>query len=186
MHPPASLKLVEELARLVSEKKRITERIRETQAVLTRVKKNTSESLSHRCMTGADHAALIVEGELMKTERSYERLLLALADMKDALAQQILELDKQIVRTHVEELRETFDQKRNLLNECLSGIDRKILDCLVCVEEHQRIHSDLAALSGKLHLLGSDSVSVPNPLPARGISEVVSSRIAHLRSQGKC
>lgn len=185
-HPPMSLKLVEELAQLISEKKRIEEKIRETQAVLRCAKKRISESLAHRCMTGADHGVLIMEEDLMKTERSYERLLLALADMKDALEQQMLALDKQIVRANVEQLRETFDRKKKLLDECLAGVDRKILACLVCVEEHKRIHSDLAALSDKLHLLGAGSVAVPNPLPAQEIAPVISGRIAHLRSQGKC
>ena len=173
---------VEELAQLRFEEKRVEEKIRETQEMLSGVRTRTSAALAHSFV--ADNVVLIEE-DLMETERSYERLLQSLLEMKNAFEQQMRALDEQIVQANVEHLRETFHQKEGALDECLSGIDQKILDCLVYIEQYKSTHADLVALRSRLHQLNSDSLDVPEPVPTHDVEAVICRRIEHLRSQGK-
>ncbi|MGH7834842.1 MAG: hypothetical protein ACREQK_14455 [Candidatus Binatia bacterium] len=175
---------VEELAQLRFEEKRVEEKIRETQEMLSAVRRSTSAALAHSFATVTDNVVLIEE-DLMETERSYERLLQSLLEMKNAFEQQMRALDEQIVQANVEHLRETFHQKEGALDECLSGIDQKILDCLVYIEQYKSTHADLVALKSRLHQLNSDSLDVPEPVPTHDVEGVIYRRIEHLRSQGK-
>jgi hypothetical protein len=140
--------------------------------------------MAHAFATVTDNVVSIEE-DLMETERSYERLLQSLLEMKNAFEQQMRALDEQIVQANVEHLRETFDQKKGALDECLSGIDQKILDCLVYIEQYKSTHADLVALRSRLHQLNSDSLEVPESVPIHDVEGMIHRRIEHLKSQGK-
>jgi hypothetical protein len=175
---------VEELAQLRCAEKRVEAKIRETQETLSCVRRRTSAALVHGFATGTDNVVLMEE-DLMQTERSYERLLQSLLEMKNAFEQQMRALDEQIVQANVEHLRETFHQKESALDEYLSAIDQKILDCLVYIEQYKNTHADLVALKSRLHQLNSDSLDVPDPVPTHDVEGVIHRRIEHLRSQGR-
>jgi ribonucleotide reductase beta subunit family protein with ferritin-like domain len=183
---------IAQLARLLADQKRVEERIEQTQAMLATIQKRISESLAQRYVS-AGHIRFeedfmktgIVEEELIKAEQSYERLLQALVDMKKVFEQQMRALDEQIVQANIQHLKESFEQKKGRMNECLAGIDRKILGCLSEVQEYQRLQADLAGLNERLRELGAESIPVPDWLPCDSFESALQARLQHLRQQGR-
>jgi hypothetical protein len=175
-------RLIEQLAKVIGETRRVEEKIQETQGQLSCIKKKISETLVRRYL---DKGNITVEEDLMKAEQTYERLMQALLDMKKSFEQQTRSLDEQIVQANIVHLRQLFEEKKSHLGECLSGIDQKILGCLAHVEEYRRIHADLNELSERLHLLGVDSLEIPERLHSEELIEILGDRVQHLRFQGR-
>ncbi|MGH7847715.1 MAG: hypothetical protein ACREQW_21445 [Candidatus Binatia bacterium] len=174
--------LIEELAKVIVETKRVEQKIHETRGQLSCIKKKISETLVHRYLGDGN---IIVEEDLMKAEQTYERLMQALLDMKKNFEHQMRSLDEQIVQANIMHLRAVFEEKKNLLADYVDGIDQKILGCLAHVEEYRRIHADLNELSERLHLLGVDSLEIPERLHSEELIEILGDRVQHLRFQGK-
>jgi uncharacterized protein YukE len=175
-------RLIDELAKVMSEEMRLDEKMRETQAQLSCIKRKISETLVHSYLGEGN---ITVEEDLMKTEQTYERLMQALLDMKKNFEQQMRSLDEQIVVANVTHLREVFEEKKSLLADCLSGIDQKVVGCLAHFEEYKRIHSDLQELSERLRALGVDSLEIPDRLRSDDLVEILNDRVQHLRFQGR-
>lgn len=175
---------IEQLARLLAEEERISEKIRETQAVLAGIKKKISEALVDRYVSITQEKKSLPE-ELMREEQSYERLLQALVDMKNEIANQIRPVEEQIVQTAVDQIGRAFEEEKNKLADCLSAIDQKILDCRVHIEQYQGIRSRLENLNGRLTHFGRDTLVLPEPLPSTDLGDLVRARIDQLRSNGK-
>lgn len=173
---------IEELAKLLAEEKRVEEKIHETQATLSVVKKGISESLMH-CYVGGTGANLSMPEDLMKEEQSYERLLQALLDMKNDIVKRIRPVEEGIVLANADHLKEMFDHEKNKLDQCMSGIDQKILDCCQHISEYQRTRSYLNTQNERLSRLGVDPLPIPDPLPMTDLGDVITARIELLRSQ---
>ena len=175
---------VGELARLLADQTRVDEKIRDTAAALTLVKKRVSESLA-RYYVSMKEPRIQMPEDLMREEQSYERLLQALQDMKNEIAKQIRPVEEQIIQANVDHLRQTFSQESRKLSQCLEEIDDNILACRQYLQDYERIRSGLHGLNEKLAQLGADSIQVPDGLPTSDLAEIVRQRIEHLRSQGK-
>ncbi|MFQ5852430.1 MAG: hypothetical protein ACE5JU_17845 [Candidatus Binatia bacterium] len=175
---------IEELAKLLTEEKRLEEKVHETKATLSSVKKKISESLV-RPYINRTEGTPPMEEDLMKTEQAFERLLQALLEMKQEIQTRIRPLEEQIVKANAEYLKDTFDQQKNMLGDCLNAIDQKILDCRQHIEEYERIHSDLNTINERLSRLGGEPLPTPNSLHSTDIGDIIRQRIEHLRSQGK-
>lgn len=175
---------IEQLARLLAEEERVSEKIRETQAALAGIKKKISEALVDRYVSITQEKKSLPE-DLMREEQSYERLLQALVDMRNEIANQIRPVEEQIVQTAVDQIRKTFEEEKNKLEDCLSGIDQKILDCRLHIEEYQRIRSHLDALNERLTHFGRETLLMPEPLSSSDLGDLVRGRIDQLRSHGK-
>ena len=175
---------IEQLAKLLAEEERVEEKIHETQVVLSDIKKRISETLVRRYVAMTQEKISMPE-DLMKEEQSYERLLQALLDMKNEIAKQIRPVEEQIIQANVDHLRQGFEDEKNKLEQCLAGMDQKILDCHLHLEEYRRIRSSLEILNGRLSRLGRDSLPMPDPLPSDDLGDVVIGRVEHLKSQGK-
>lgn len=182
MAPPTGA--IGQLAKLLSDEESIEQKIRDTQAALTEVKKKISESLVQHYVAMQEPKAYMPE-ELMKEEQSYERLLQALQDMKSEIAKQIRPVEEQIIQASVDHLRQSFDREAQKLGQCLESIDQNILACRRFLQEYEQIRSDLHGLNEKLSQLGANSLQVPDYLPTTDLGEVVKGRIEHLRNQGK-
>ena len=175
---------LEKLVKLLTDERKVDQRVRETQAALTLVKKRVSESLTqHYIATG--EARIQLPEDLMKEEQSYERLLQALQDMKSEIAKQIRPVEEQIIQANVDYLRQSFSQESRRMSKCLEEIDDNILACRQYLQDYERIRSELKMLNDKLVQLGTESISVPDGLPTHDLGEIVRQRIDHLRSQGK-
>ena len=174
---------VEELARLLSEEKRLEEEVRATQATLSRIKKKISASIVHHYINRTEGIDPIEE-DLMKKEQSHERLLQALLDMKNEIQTRIRPLEEQIVQANVDSIKDTFDQQKNMLGDCLTSIDQKILDCLLHHQDYKRIQSDLTNLNKKLSRLGAEPLPIPNSLATEDLGDIISQRIKHLKLKG--
>lgn len=175
---------IEELAKLLAEEGRVEEKIRETRAALADIRKRTSESLVHRYVSMIEERVTMSE-DIMKEEQSYERLLQALLDMKSEIAKQIRPVEEQIVQANVDQIKQMFEQKKNMLGDCLDAIKQKILDCRLHIEEYDRIRSDLDSLNKRLSRLGADLLPLPEPLPTTDLGDLITRCIEDLRSQRK-
>jgi primosomal protein N'' len=175
---------VETLARLLADEARVNEKIRDTVAALTLVKKRVSEALAHHYVAVREPRIQMPE-DLMREEQSYERLLQALQDMKSEIAKQIRPVEEQIIQANVDHLRQTFSQESRRLIKCLEEIDDNILACRQYLQDYERIRSSLHGLNEKLSQLGAESIQVPDSLSNSDLGEIVRERIEHLRTQGK-
>src|SRR4030095_4368382 len=114
---------VEKLVKLIADEKRVDEKIRDTQAALTLVKKRVSESLAQHYIASPREPRFQMPEDLMREEQSYERLLQALQDMKNEIAKKIRPVEEQIIQANVDHLRQTFSQESRRLTKCLEEID---------------------------------------------------------------
>ena len=175
---------VEKLVKLIADDSRLDDRIRDTQAALTLVKRRVSESLAQQYLSMREPRIQMPE-DLMREEQSYERLLQALQDMKSEIAKQIRPVEEQIIQANVDHLRQTFSQESRRLAKCLEEIDDNSLACRQYLQDYDRIRSSLYSLNEKLIQLGADSIQVPDGLPTSDLGEIIRQRIDHLRSLGK-
>jgi chromosome segregation ATPase len=175
---------IEKLVKLIGDESRVDEKIRDTQAALTLVKKRVSESLAQHYMSTREPRFQMPE-DLMREEQSYECLLQALQDMRNEIAKQIRPVEEQIIQANVDHLRQTFAQESRRLSKCLEEIDDNILACRQYLQEYERIRSSLYGLNEKLAQLGAESVQIPDGLPTSDLGEIVRQRIEYLRLQGK-
>jgi len=175
---------VDKLAKLIADEARVDEKIRDTSAALTLVKKRVSESLAQHYITTREHRFQMPE-DLMKEEQSYERLLQALQDMKSEIARQIRPVEEQIIQANVDHIKHSFNQESRRLSKCLEEIDDNLLACRQYLQDYERIRAGLYGLNEKLSQLGADTIQVPDGLPTLELGEIVRQRIEYLRSQGK-
>ncbi len=172
------------LAKLRADEARLDEQIEDTQAALKLAQKRVSERLAQRYMATSDPTVEIPE-DLMKEEDSFERLLVALRDMKAEITKQIRPVEEQLVQTNIEHLRHSFSEESQSLNKCLEQIDDNILACRRYLQDYERISSALDQLNEKLIQIGAEPVSIPDRLPTNDFGDIVQRRLEVLRSQGK-
>ncbi|MFQ5541250.1 MAG: hypothetical protein ACE5E2_00345 [Candidatus Binatia bacterium] len=125
-----------------------------------------------------------MEEDLMKREQAHVRLLEALLDMKSEIQSRIRPLEEQIVQANIENLKDMFDQQKKMLGDCLTAIDRKILECLLHLQDYKRIQSDLSTLNEKLSRFGVASLPIPDSLPIEDLGDTIRQRIEHLKLKG--
>lgn len=175
---------VEKLVKLIADEARVDDKIRDTQAALTLVKKRVSESLAQHYIAMREPIIQMPE-DLMREEQSYERLLQALQDMKSEIAKQIRPVEQQIIQASVEHLRQTFGQESRRLTKCLEEIDDNILACRQYLQDYERIRANLYGVNEKLTQLGAECLPLTESLPTMDLGEIIRQRIEVLRSQGK-
>jgi len=78
-----------------------------------------------------------------------------------------------------------FEKEKSALDDCLHGIDDKLTECSVYVEDYKRLYAELASMRDKLVQLGAEPSSLPAALPADQLEGVVAWRLQELRAQGK-
>jgi hypothetical protein len=171
------------LAKLMADEALAEEKIQASQVALAAVKKKISESLVRSYITHGPNISM--PEDLMSQEQYYERLLLALEEMKRELAQKIRPLQLQIIEANREYLRETFDLNIRRLNRCLEKIDEKTLAFRQHLEEYNSIRSELQILNDKIEQLGAVPLDVPSVPGSGDLSDVITSRLEHLKSLGK-
>ena len=115
---------VSSLAKLMADEALAEEKIHASQAALATIKKKISESLVQSYITHGTN--IDMPEDLMSQEQYYERLLLALQEMKREIVK-IHELELQIIEANREHLRETFEEYTRELSECLVAVDEHIL-----------------------------------------------------------
>jgi hypothetical protein len=171
------------LAKLMADEALAEEKIQASQVALAAVKKNISESLVRSYITHGPNISM--PEDLMSQEQYYERLLLALEEMKRELAQKIRPLQLQIIEANREYLRETFDLNIRRLNRCLEKIDEKTLAFRQHLEEYNSIRSELQILNDKIEQLGAVPLDVPSVPGSGDLGDIITSRLEHLKSLGK-
>jgi ABC-type enterochelin transport system substrate-binding protein len=115
---------------------------------------------------------------------SVERLMDIVLQMKinlshvtETLCQQSHEIQEQLGKI--------FEQEKKALERCLGGIDDKLTECSVYVDDYRRLYMTIAAMREKLVRLGAEPSSLPPAYPSDQIEAVVAWRLQELRSQGK-
>lgn len=179
-----SINAVGELAKLLGDEARLAEKIRNTHAALSNIKKQISQSLVQRYVNAPEEKVQMPE-DLMKQEQSYERLLQALQEMKDEIVKQIRPVEEQIIHASLDQLRHSFEEESGRLAKCLDEIDHKILECRKHLDDYDRIRLTLHDLNQKLSRLGAEPLAVADGLPTHDLGEVIRTRLEHLKAQGK-
>jgi hypothetical protein len=159
------------------------EKICASQAALAAIKKRISESLVQSYITHGTN--IDMPEDLMSQEQYYERLLLALQEMKREIAQKIRPLELQIIEANRELVRETFEEYTRKLSECLVGVDEHILACRQHLQEYNHIRSELQNLNDKLSQLGAIPLDLPSGPNGSDLEELIRSRLEHLKLQSK-
>lgn len=175
---------VEELARLLTEHKRVDEKLEETQASLAGIRREISHSLAHSSLDRENGPVAVDEG-LVRKEQTFERLLQALLDMKTEIEEKIRPLEDEIVQANIKSLLEIHASQRNRLENCLNAIDQALLDSRPQVEKSKELYDDLNLLNEKLARLGTEPRTISNNLGGGEFEKVLRERIEHLRLQGK-
>ena len=118
-------------------------------------------------------------------DQVYGRLQRALRDMQTQIEQRVQPIARQVVDLQVARLREQSVQDQAALNECLTKIDRCILNCGERMEEYKKRHNLLTALNQRLANLGA----LPEPMPddglAASLSDTIESRLKLLHNRAK-
>lgn len=172
------------LAKLRADEARLDQQIHDTQATLKLAQRRVSERLAQRYTATNDPTVEIPE-DLMKEEDSFERLLLALQDMKAEITKQIRPVEEQLIQANIEHLRHSINEESQNLNKYLEEIDDNILACRHYLQDYDRISSELDGLNEKLLQMGVEPVAIMDRLPTGDFAEVLQRRLEHLRSQGK-
>ncbi len=175
---------IEELARLLTEEKRLDDKLQETQTVLSTVKKKITESLVTPYIQRTE-SPMPIDESLMQQEQSFERLLQALRDMKQEIQTKIRPIEEEIVQVNIKNLNEMYDNQKTKLGEALNTIDQTILDCGELIETTKNIHMELSGLNEKFSRLGASPLSARNSPRNGDIVDFIRQRIEHLRLQGK-
>lgn len=179
-------KPIEQLARLLAEEERMEQNIRDTESALSLIKKRISESLVHQFVAASEERIMRPDAEeLMREEKTYERLLQALVDMKAEINKQIRPIEEQIIQANLDHLRQNFERERKRLGDCLEEIDKKLFECQLQMEEYERISGNLHSLNSRISRLGGEALMVPDSLPSSDLGEILRRRLEDLRAQGK-
>lgn len=116
--------------------------------------------------------------------QSVERLMDVILQMKinlvhinETLHQQSYEIREQVGAV--------FEEERKSLERCLVGIDEKLKECAVCVEDYRRLHATLSGMREKLIQLGAEPSALPMALPGDQVEDVIVWRARELMAQGK-
>lgn len=111
-------------------------------------------------------------------------LMESLLRMKESFEDQARSLGEQIGRAR-EHLRSLFDQQKTALLELAEGVDDKLVECSVYIENYKRLYSNLRDLHARLSGLGCEGLEMPGPLPAEDMEGIINWRIQGLKAQGK-
>lgn len=175
---------IEQLARLLTEEKKLDEKLQETEEVLSSVKKKISKSLVTPYIQKTEGPVPIDES-LVQKEQSFERLLQALHDMKSEIQTRIRPIEEEIVQVNIKNLKERYENQKKELGEALDTIDQTIRACGELVENSKKIHLELADLNDKISHLGASPLPIQDSPRDGNTGELIRQRIEHLRLQGK-
>ena len=121
----------------------------------------------------------------MQDERTYERLLRALEDMKTQIEDRVRPVAEQVVQAEVERLRNLSERHKDALANCLTQIDQSILGCRDHVNAYREKCSDLVTLNQRLAKLGAEPMPLPEQIPAANFEEIIRARVEGLQADGK-
>lgn len=100
-----------------------------------------------------------------------------LAHINETLHQQTYEIRQQ--------LGAVYEEEKKSLDRCLVGIDEKLKECAVSIDDYQQLHGTLSGMRAKLVQLGGDPSFLPEALPAESIDSLIARRARELKEQGK-
>ena len=115
---------------------------------------------------------------------SVERLMDIILQMRINLRQITVTFEQQTQEIR-EQLEVVFEAEKKALDTCLNGIDDKLKECAVSIEDYRRLYSSLNVMRHKLVQLGAEPSSMPGPWPAEELEAMFMWRLQQLKCQGK-
>ena len=100
-----------------------------------------------------------------------------LVHITETLHQQTYEIRQQ--------LGAVYEDEKKSLDRCLAGIDEKLKECAVSINDYRQLYATLSGMRAKLVQLGGDPSFLPDAMPAESIDSVLAWRIHDLKDQGK-
>jgi len=122
-------------------------------------------------------------GKLMDGQ-SVERLMDIILQMKINLAHINETLHQQTYEIR-QQLGAVYEDEKKSLDRCLAGIDEKLKECAVSINDYRQLYATLSGMRAKLVQLGGDPSFLPDAMPAESIDSVLAWRIHDLKDQGK-
>jgi hypothetical protein len=122
----------------------------------------------------------------MKTEREYDAMFQALVDIRNNLNETISSLNEHIRRAQLECVKNSFQEQKDALAECVDGIDQELIKLSVYVGEYQRLRANLKELNEqRIPELGGTPLAMPEAIEGDTLATILAERIDYLRAQGK-
>ncbi len=166
------------------EQGKVTEKFASVESALNSIRENLSAASSLQGMDDTGPHVGMTENS-GKEEQIYERLFRALEDMKAQIEEHVRPVAEQVVQAEVERLRDLSERHKSALAECLTQIDRSILDCRTHVNMYRERRSDLAIVIQRLAKLGAEPIPLPEEISAVNFEDIIEARVAGLHSEGK-
>jgi hypothetical protein len=123
-------------------------------------------------------------GETVMNGEAVERLMNVILQMQINLAH-VTETFQQQTSEVRQQLEVIFEDEKKVLDHCLSGIDERLKECSMSVENYKRHYAALSVMRDRLRRLGAEPSPLPAGLPADRVEGVVAWRLQELRAQGK-
>lgn len=116
--------------------------------------------------------------------QSVERLMDVILQMRINLAHITETLHQQTFEIR-QQLGAVFEEEKQALERCLTGIDEKLVECSVSVNDYQRLYADLVTMREKLVQLGAHPSDLPAALPTDTAPDIIGWRLRELKEQGR-
>jgi hypothetical protein len=84
-----------------------------------------------------------------------------------------------------QQLEAIFEEEGKALDGCLNGIDDRLKECAVYIENYKRLYSSLSGMHRRLVQLGAEPGMMPNPPPTEHVEGIFMWRLQQLKCQGK-
>jgi DNA repair exonuclease SbcCD ATPase subunit len=117
------------------------------------------------------------DSEDVSSVESFERILQELRDIRVQLEERVRPAAQYAVQAEVERLLGLFEQRKIRLRECLTQIDRDLLDCRNHLTEYDEIRAELAAANERLVSLGAQALSLPEFPSPGSLVEIIAQRL---------
>jgi hypothetical protein len=168
---------IRQLQNFLGERGKVLEQITSIRSALATVRGDPPSAL-------ASHSAAISSADITRTpvDACYQRLLLALQEMQAQIEQRMRPALQLVIQNQVDQLRRQADEKFAALRDCVSQIDRNVLQCLAGLDEYQKRYADLDMLNKNLTGLGVLPEPLPENISAENLSETISARMNDLGS----
>jgi hypothetical protein len=113
-----------------------------------------------------------------------DRLMDIILQMRINLQQVTITFQQQTQEIR-QQLEAIFEEEGKALDGCLNGIDDRLKECAVYIENYKRLYSSLSGMHRRLVQLGAEPGMMPNPPPTEHVEGICMWRLQQLKCQGK-
>ena len=121
----------------------------------------------------------------MKEEPADQRLMRTPQEVHAQIDERVRPVAEQVLQKELERLRSESQHQKSILQDCLTHIDKSILNCQAQLDEYRQTHSDLVAINERLANLGAGPVAIPDHFPSADLGDLILERLEAMRAKAK-